>query len=274
MKLISLLENTSHAPEIQSRHGLSLYLETAAHRIVFDFGPDDTFLHNAAELGVDIAAADLAFLSHGHYDHGGGLPAFLQVNDHAPIYLHKNAFIPHWSSATRYIGLEQSLKTSPRLHYTDGVTHLGDGLTLISGAPGHRFLASSCAGLQMEQADGSRLPDDFSHEQSLIVEEGDICLLVAGCAHTGILNIMEQAQQVAGRPMTHVVSGFHLCQPSRGIHEPEETVCAIADELRRTPARYFTCHCTGMPSYEILRRELGAQVSYLSGGMQIALATG
>ena len=77
MKLISLLENTSHAPEIQSRHGLSLYLETAAHRIVFDFGPDDTFLHNAAELGVDIAAADLAFLSHGHYDHGGGLPAFL-----------------------------------------------------------------------------------------------------------------------------------------------------------------------------------------------------
>lgn len=126
----------------------------------------------------------------------------------------------------------------------------------------------------MEQADGSRLPDDFSHEQSLIVEEGDICLLVAGCAHTGILNIMEQAQQVAGRPMTHVVSGFHLCQPSRGIHEPEETVCAIADELRRTPARYFTCHCTGMPSYEILRRELGAQVSYLSGGMQIALATG
>ena len=272
MKLTSLLENTSNIPGIQSRHGLSLYLETASHRMVFDFGPDDAFLHNAAALGINIAEADLAFLSHGHYDHGGGLPAFLETNTYAPVYLHKNAFIPHWSSNVRYIGLKQSLKSNPRLHFTNGVTHLEDGLTLISGASGRRFLTTSGASLQMEQTDGTRLPDDFSHEQSLIVEEGNIRLLVAGCAHTGIVNIMAQAQQVIGRPLTHIVSGFHLCQPSRGINEPEENVRAIAAELRRSPAQYFTCHCTGLPSYEILRRELGAQVSYLSGGMQIVLS--
>lgn len=272
MKLISLLENTAASPDIQARHGLSLYLETASHRIVFDFGPDDTFARNAETLGVDIAAADLAFLSHGHYDHGGGLPAFLQRNGRAPVYLHKNAFTPLWSSETRYIGLDPALRGNPRLRLTDGVTRLGDGMTLISGAPGRRFLTDSSASLQMERPDGTRQPDDFSHEQSLIVEEGDICLLIAGCAHTGIVNILEQAQQVAGRAMTHVVSGFHLSQPSRGTYEPESMVCSLAGELRRSPTRFFTCHCTGLPPYEILRRELGMQISYLEGGTCIDLA--
>ena len=274
MKLTCLLENTTDLPQLQPRHGLSLYLETETHRILFDFGPDDTFARNAEQLGIDLSAVDLAFLSHGHYDHGGGLPVFLDRNDHAPVYLHRNAFVPHWSAGgdnMRYIGLDQSLKSNPRIHTANGVTHLQRGLTLISGASGRRFLASSNQNLCADRADGVKIPDDFSHEQSLIVEENGVSLLIAGCAHSGIVNILEQAQAVAGHPMTHVISGFHLYQPSRGISEPADNVRAIAQALGQTPAQFFTCHCTGLPSYRILHEQLGEKIAYFSAGMQVDL---
>lgn len=275
MKLTALLENTTKMPMLQTRHGLSLYLETASHRIVFDFGPDDAFLTNAQALDIDLAAADLAFLSHGHYDHGGGLSFFLSVNDHAPVYVHENAFLPHKSArgdSLRDIGIDPSLQGSPRLRLTAGITRLEDGLTLISGAPGHRFAATSNANLLTQLTNGTLIPDDFSHEQSLIVEEGNSCLLIAGCAHSGIVNILEQAQAVAGRPITHVVAGFHLYQPSQGISEPEENVRAIAHALEHSSAQYLTCHCTGIPSYHILKQTLGNRISYLSAGMQLLIS--
>ena len=271
MKIVSLVENTSHCTDLYPKHGLSLYVETNKHRIVFDFGPDDTLLHNATVLRVDLASADLAFLSHGHYDHGGGLRTFLSVNHHAPVYLHKDAFGSYWSSETRFIGLDKDLKTNPQLCFTDGVTKLYDGMTLISHAPGHRFLASSNSNLVQELPDGSRIQDAFLHEQSLIIEEDNLCLLLAGCAHTGIINIMEQAQKVVGRPMTHVIAGFHLYKPSSGISEPEENVRKIAQVLKRSNAKYYTCHCTGAQSYHILQDEMKDQISYLSAGMEIDL---
>ena len=92
MKLTALLENTTDCPDILTRHGLSLYLETAHHKILFDFGPDDSFARNAEQLGVDLSAVDLAVLSHGHDDHGGGLKTFLEINQTAPVYVRETAF--------------------------------------------------------------------------------------------------------------------------------------------------------------------------------------
>ena len=272
MKLTALLENTTDCPDILTRHGLSLYLETAHHKILFDVGPDDSFARNAEQLGVDLSAVDLAVLSHGHDDHGGGLRTFLEINHTAPVYIRETAFRPHWSGRGM-IGLDASLKHHPQIVLTGTSCTIDDTLRLISGVTGRKFFASSNAKLLMSTADGARLPDDFSHEQSLIVREGDMCLLIAGCAHCGIVNVLERAESEVGHPMTHVVSGFHLCQPSKNINEPEETVCAIARELVKRPSRYYTCHCTGLPSYRILNRETAGQVSYLSGGCSLSFDT-
>ena len=268
MKLVSLLENTTDCPGILTRHGLSMYLETAAHKILFDFGPDDSFARNAEQLGIDLSAVDLAVLSHGHGDHGGGLHTFLEINHTAPVYIRETAFLPHWSGH-KMIGLSPSLREHPQVVLTGSSCTIDDTLQLVSNISGRRFFASSNAKLLMSTADGSRIPDDFSHEQSLIVREGDVCLLIAGCAHCGIVNVLERAEAAVGQPMTHVVSGFHLCQPSKNIDEPEETVCAIARELIKRPSRYYTCHCTGLPSYRILNRETAGQVTYFSGGSSL-----
>ena len=83
MKLYTLLENTSYDADLHTEHGLSLYLEACGHKILFDAGQTDAFAYNAKLLGVDLSAADIAILSHGHYDHGGGLKRFLDINTKA-----------------------------------------------------------------------------------------------------------------------------------------------------------------------------------------------
>ena len=89
MKVVILMENSSCKEGIACAHGLSMYIETAQHKILFDMGPDAQFIDNAAALGVDLTKVDIAFLSHAHNDHCGGLEAFLKLNDHAKVYMQK-----------------------------------------------------------------------------------------------------------------------------------------------------------------------------------------
>jgi len=90
MKIIALVENTTKDKNLKPKHGLSVYIETLKHKILFDLGSDDTFIYNAQKLGIDLAEIDTVVLSHGHYDHGGGLLSFLKVNANPKsIYIEK-----------------------------------------------------------------------------------------------------------------------------------------------------------------------------------------
>ncbi|MGN1030639.1 MAG: MBL fold metallo-hydrolase [Butyricicoccaceae bacterium] len=266
MKITVLVENTSDF--LPTRHGLSLYIQTKHHNILFDMGPDETFWSNAEALGIDLSDVDLAFLSHGHYDHGGGLAYFLDHNHTATVYLQKSAFLPHFSKdkeSERFIGIDPALEGHPRLVYAGAHEVIDPELQLFAAVTERRLFASSNHTLLMEHG-GAHIPDDFSHEQSLIITEGDQHVLIAGCAHCGIVNICDRAEQLCGAPMTHVLSGFHLSNPGRGTSEPEETVRAVGAELAQRPAQYFTCHCTGLPSYERLHSILGDRIHYASAG--------
>ena len=97
MKITSLVENTSTVG-MPVEHGLSLYIQLDNGRnILFDMGQRRLFAENAERLGLAIADIDMAIISHGHYDHGGGLRAFLEINDKAKVYIHNDAFQPHYS---------------------------------------------------------------------------------------------------------------------------------------------------------------------------------
>ena len=93
MKCTVLVENTSLNEHYRCEHGLSLFIETAGQRILFDTGQSDLFAENAEKLGVDLSQVDFAVISHGHYDHGGGIQKFLDINHSAPVYIHEDAFL-------------------------------------------------------------------------------------------------------------------------------------------------------------------------------------
>ena len=145
MKIVTLLENTSRRPDLSAARGLSLYLEAAGRKILFDMGPDASVLENARALGVDLAAVDTAVLSHGHSDHGGGLAAFRAVNSKANIYLRREALGAYYAvlpgREPGYIGLPPEAEAlRERFVFTGPEEALGDGLTLFSDVEDDRSL--------------------------------------------------------------------------------------------------------------------------------------
>lgn len=278
MRVTVLMENSTPSSRLAARHGLSLWLELDdGRRVLFDMGPNDGFLANALSLGVDVTEADLAVVSHGHYDHGGGLGAFLAACGDAgrdvPVYVREHAFEEHVSGTPERhhaIGLDPALATDPRVRPTGERCDLGGGLALFSTARRAHPTARS-NGRLMERRDGALVPDRFLHEQSLLVREGDRLALVSGCSHGGVLNLMDAAEELAGAPLTSVVAGFHLMDPSGGTVEDEGLTRSLARELAARPARYLTCHCTGTDAFALLRDELGGRVSYLHVGSRVTL---
>lgn len=258
MKIVTLMENTRCREDLTAEHGLSLYIETGDTRILFDAGQSGAFADNAEKLGIDLSRVDLAVLSHGHYDHGGGLARFLDLNATAPVYLNPHAFEPHFNASEKNIGLDRTLRESGRLLFAE------DGQAL---APGIRLYSQiSCPygirpfGLTVREQ-GRLVPEDFRHEQYLLIEEQGKRILFSGCSHRGILNIVSHF-----RPDV-LVGGFHFTKLDPAGAELE----AAAAELKRFLTIYYTGHCTGEAQFERLKERLGQKLHGLHTGKQIVL---
>ena len=132
MRIRVLMENTAQ-DGLACEHGLSLYIETCGKRTLFDAGQSAAFADNAAAMGVDLSAVDFAILSHGHYDHSDGFMRFLEINDHAPVYVHRRAFEPHYHGSERYIGVDPALLSSSRIVLVDDELDLGGGAVTALG---------------------------------------------------------------------------------------------------------------------------------------------
>ncbi len=258
MKITALTENTSSREDLGSEHGLSLFVETKETRLLFDMGQSGLFAKNAEKLGVDLREAELAVLSHGHYDHGGGLPVFLAMNDRAPVFLSRYAFDEVYNAEGRYIGLDPALKTEPRLVFTGEETELSPSLHLYACNERERKHPIDSAGLTVKR-EGKLVPDDFRHEQFLLAEEHGTRVLFSGCSHKGILNLIEWF-----RPDV-LVGGFHLMKTA-----PGEDLEPFVRALGSCGAELFTCHCTGQAQFDYLRERMD-NLYYLSVGERIVL---
>ena len=263
MDVFTLLENTKLREELTAEHGLSLYLEACGKRILFDCGQSGAFAENARKMGVDLSTVDFMVLSHGHYDHGGGLRTFLRCNDHAPVYVNSHVFEPHYHGPEKYIGLDPALQKSDRFRYVEDEVNLGDGICLIPGKALPQPFGFDPYGLSVEEH-GVLRPDDFVHEQYLELTENGQKILLSGCSHRGILNIVDFFKPDI------LIGGFHfkkLDPDGDGADVLERS----AEILMDYPTRYFTCHCTGVAQYEFLKARMGEKLSYLAAGSHISL---
>lgn len=272
MKIIMLVENTTISNEYPKRHGLCIYIETANHKILFDLGPDNLFLQNAEKANINISDIDTVIISHGHSDHGGALKSFLAHNKKAIIYIHKDAFEPHYSKLAIFkfpVGLDVSLKNNSRIIFTDGVYCVDDGIQLFSGVKGKQFLPQSNQKL-FEKKGKEYVLDNFCHEQHLLIKENNTSALFSGCSHNGIVNILREALMHTDT-VDYTVAGFHLFNPISRRLEKTEMIMDVACELAKYSTKYYTFHCTGEKAFRILKNVLGKQIQYLSTGDSIEL---
>ncbi len=270
MKIITLLENNAARPGLCAARGLSVYVETAKHKVLFDMGPDASFLDNAKALGVDLSAADIAVLSHGHSDHGGGLADFCRVNTRAKIYLRPDALQPYYAvlpgREPNFIGVEPPADgVQRRVVYTEKTLRLDRDLLLFSGVEDDKSLRAVAPKLQRKTEEGF-LPDGFSHEQHLLVEENGKAALLAGCGHLGIVNTLRAAKTLLGRMPDVVFGGFHLFELEPGNPDAERLIAVTAKALSEGNTVYYTGHCTGDWAYERLRETLGDRLRPMNGG--------
>ena len=273
IKIVVLLENTTESTNLKCKHGLSLYVETETHKILFDMGPNDLFLRNAEALGVDIADVDVAVISHGHVDHSGGLKYFLEKNEKAKIYLRPQAAEEHYVKVIGipfYAGIDKTLLSGDRFVFTDDIYKIDDEITLFSDVFGQFPLPKSDDNLFVKR-NGKMIPDDFCHEQNLIITTKDSQILICGCSHAGIVNIVNRAKTIIGNEPTAVIGGLHLYEPVKKRYESNEYIENVAAVLAKGKSSYYTCHCTGKKTYERMKVHLGSRMAYLRTGAEIRL---
>ena len=273
MKIINLVENTPGVEGCTAAHGLSFYIETEHHRLLMDAGPGPVLTDNARALGVDLTKVDTVVLSHGHYDHADGLPAFAALNWTAPIYLHRGAEQARYSldradAEYRYNGMDPAVERLPNLVWTQGRVDLDEELSIFDGAAHDLFWPRSNLRL-FTRRDGVMVQDPLDHEQYLVVrEDWDTRILFCGCAHMGIVNILERFWDVYGGEPDAVVSGFHMMLRSGSF--PEEDRNVIRDTARWLKKNYggelYTCHCTGLEAFAEMKPILGDRLHYVHCG--------
>lgn len=264
MRIRVLMENTSARGDLIAEHGLSLYIEACGRRILFDAGQSAAFADNAKTLGVDLSAVDLCVLSHGHYDHSGGLARFLELNDHAPVYMHRRAAEAHHNASGKYIGVDPALAASPRVVMTGDALDLGSGLSLCTCNALIADCPASARGMTVMK-DGQPVQDDFAHEQYLVIEENGRRAVISGCSHKGILNIVRWLSPDV------LVGGFHFMKLDPALSQDADILSRAADALLAAPCVYYTGHCTGEAPFAFLKSRMGDRLRYAACGEEILL---
>lgn len=214
MYIRNLVEDTVGENGMGCEHGLSFYAETPGHKLLFDVGATGLFLENARRAGIDLGQVDTVIISHGHYDHGGGLAEFLKINKKAKIYLRSSAFVPHVSihgETIHAIGLDQGLRGNPRLHFLSEPIWLDQELFLFGDVTERKFWADSNRRLRLGEEGFPQ--DNFDHEQNLFLRAEGKEILFAGCSHCGIVNILEKCRKLTGTEPDAVIGGLHLMNP-------------------------------------------------------------
>lgn len=267
MKLVTVIEDTCGNPDCTFEHGLCIYIETEKHKLLLDTGATAAFAENARVLGIDLGQIDTVVLSHGHYDHSGGILEFCRYNRTAKLFMQRKAAGDYYHGE-RYIGIDKEILKLPGVHLLDGDYRIDEELYLFSGIEGRRLWPRGNQALSSIM-DGNRIQDDFSHEQCLVVTQAGKDILLSGCAHNGILNVLERYECLFGRMPDVVISGFHMMKKTdyeaQDIADIEET----ARELKKLDTLFYTGHCTGQQAFDMMHRNMGDQLRQMHSGEEI-----
>lgn len=250
MRFGFLMENRTDKAGLTAEHGLSIYIEACGKKMLFDAGATELMVRNAERMGVDLAAVDLAVVSHGHYDHTGGFPAFCRLNSRAPVYVHRNAFRESYElKEGQLCGPDDGIRWTDeereamkdRLILTDGPLWVSEDICVTGTVQSEEGFEPTEVFYYRDE-DGKITADDMSHEQCLVLRQPEGLYVFSGCSHTGVIGALNTAKELfPGEKVAVLAAGMHLYKASDT--ERSRVVEAVAAEA---PERVIPVHCTGM----------------------------
>lgn len=261
MKITVLTDNTALKDNLKREHGLSVYIEKGNTKMLFDVGACDAIRHNSQQLGVDLSKIDVIAFSHNHVDHCGGLLKIEDlINKNCWIYAHKgfktHKFWDHSFDAITDPTFARNLElVGPAMPYEyfymndmynfrtiiDDVFDVGDGIYLVGNFPIYRGVEAIFPASRMEALDGSYVIDEFRDEQACVLDTNEGLIVLTGCAHNGIMNILNTVKKhFADKEIIAVIGGTHL------VPYNENRVKETLKYFNNSNFRYSgVCHCTG-----------------------------
>jgi 7,8-dihydropterin-6-yl-methyl-4-(beta-D-ribofuranosyl)aminobenzene 5'-phosphate synthase len=260
LKVSILTDDQAGRRGMLAEHGLSLWIEKDDKRILFDTGQTQVFRHNAKVMGVDLTKTDFVILSHGHYDHCGGLGYFPAKAEPAKIYVHPDLFqkrlVVDADGESRQIGVPWDINNFDLLRgkfvYNRQPLLIESGI-MISGEIPKTNTFEEAQDCFFVEKDGKIMPDTFLDEQMLVIEENNGIAVFLGCSHPGVINCLNYAQQLyPNKDILLLVAGMHMAHVSS--QRLQKTIQCISDLGVR---KVVPLHCTGFTAMCEMKRLLG-----------------
>lgn len=261
MRLTVLTENLVNKRGLLAEHGLSVLVEAKGRRILFDTGQTDVFLKNAQALGISLEKLDAVVLSHGHYDHGGGLEAVIREGLTRVIYAGKGAFEKKLAGDRDGNLREIGLGLQAQVTENEGLLEIFPDIFLLARIPKLADFEGVSPAFAVNR-DGKIVKDEMQDEQMLLIREGKKLHVIAGCCHMGIVSSLRYVKQkFPGEALGTVLAGMHL--RSAGEKRLSATIEALG---QLDPERLVPVHCTGMMAIARMKLAFGEKCVLAEAG--------
>lgn len=280
MKVVALIENTSASEKLKVEHGISFYVESAGIRYLIDTGASDKISFNAKRLGIDLSSIAAVLISHNCYTHTGGLDEVYKNNKNVIIYAKKACLGDYYlkqsliRSRMNKFGYLHEEHPSNFILY-NSFQQIDTGFFAMSNEHPDTSFYCEDKSLFMKK-EGKVIRDDFSHESFYVIfpdnDRSAGAVVIAPCALCGITNILKTVnKRFPGSRIISVIGGFHLMgsttkKLSCSIDHVEKTVNEL---MTIESGTVYTCHCTGLTGYGIMKQSLGDRLQYLQTGEEL-----
>ena len=248
-----LMDDTEFDHRFITEHGLSLWIEINGKKILFDTGQSKNVIHNARTLGIDLVDADAIVISHGHYDHTGGLASILKINKKADIYLHPDAMKTKFSKKpdrTNEISISESAQVSlenRNIIWTKSEVKITPFLTITGQVPRRTDFEDVGGDFYLDQE--CTKPDSLLDDQAMVINSPRGLVVVVGCSHSGIVNILDYISELTGKSDIYaLIGGMHLLNAS-----PDRIEKTIESFQKYQIQKIVPLHCTGQNAMDEIK---------------------